>query len=504
VLTETTAPGGPGLESRWLALTATSWNILVRRGPGGGGRLRPDLLCATLARRLALALVALCAPAAASAPAASAAVSVSVTGDQGLRISVSGASQTEIGVRPTSDGTKLEVTEQSAQMVLGSGCVQVDSANPQRFRCNRPPLNFLTFVGGTGRDRLFVSPGSGDCDCSGGAGNDELRGADGADLIDGGSGADVVAAADGDDVLRGGDGNDAITGGFGTDQASGGNGDDFFAMGGIPDGPGDVLRGEDGRDEVSYGSRRTAVRVTSDASANDGAPPVFFTPGEADLVSTDIEVLTGGTAADTLSGFERAVTLNGGAGNDTLTGGLSGDLLIGGTGSDVMSGKQGNDVLNARDAIDDQITDQLSCGSEFGFVTDTLDADVRDDDTRALPEDCETVSQGMVGEHPNVVIRFARRGGSGRLMIGLRCPRKTRNGCAGRLAVGRVGGKGTRIRIRYGARVRYSIRRGRGGTVLAPVRGGVTPRRGAEVRVRSAERGQLGPRTTFKTLKVRR
>lgn len=52
-------------------------------------------------RRLALALGALCALAAASAPAASAAVSVSVTGDQGLRIGVSGASQTEIGVRPT-------------------------------------------------------------------------------------------------------------------------------------------------------------------------------------------------------------------------------------------------------------------------------------------------------------------------------------------------------------------------------------------------------------------
>jgi hypothetical protein len=452
-----------------------------------------------LARRLALALVALCSLAAASAPAASAVVSVSVTGDQGLRIAVSGSNLTEIGVSPTSDGAKLDVTEQSAQMVAGSGCVQVDSANPQRFRCNRPPLNFLTFVGGTGRDRLFVSPGSGDCDCSGGAGNDELRGADGADLIDGGAGADVVTTGDGDDVLRGGDGNDTLTGGFGTDQTSGGNGDDFFAMGGVPDGPGDVVRGEGGRDEVSYGSRRTAVRVTSDAVADDGAPPVFFTPGEADLVSTDVEVITGGTAADNLSGSERPVTLKGGAGNDTLTGGLSGDLLVGGTGSDVMSGKQGNDVLNARDAIDDQINDRLSCGSESGFVTDTLDADVHDDDTRALPEDCEAVSQGMVREHPNVVVRFARRARGGRLRIGLRCPRKTRNGCAGGLAVGTVSGES---RVRYGPRVRYRIRRGSGSTVVARVRGRSTPRRGAKVRVRSAERGQLGPRTTFKTLEV--
>ena len=84
---------------------------------------------------------------------ATAAVTVGVTSDQGLRIGVSGGSATEIGVRPTSDGTKIDVTEQSAQMVLGSGCVQVDSANPQRFRCNRPPLNFVTFArrGGAGQ-----------------------------------------------------------------------------------------------------------------------------------------------------------------------------------------------------------------------------------------------------------------------------------------------------------------------------------------------------------------
>ena len=428
---------------------------------------------------------------------------MSVTANQGLRISVSGGNLTEISVRPTSDGTKLDVTEQTAQMVLGSGCVQVDSANPQRFRCNRPPLNFLTFIGGTGRDRLFVLPGSGDCDCSGGAGDDELRGADGADFIDGGAGADLVIASDGGDVIRGGDGNDTLTGGFGNDQASGGNGDDLFPMGGVADGS-DVLRGEGGRDEVSYGSRRTAVRVRSDDLAEDGAPPLFFTPGEGDNVSTDIEVITGGGAADTLSSFGVPVTLIGGAGNDTLTGGFSGDRLIGGTGSDVMSGRQGSDFLDARDAIDDQITDRLSCGDEVGFVTDFLDADVHDDDTRGLPEDCEAVSQGMVGEHPNVVVRFARRGPGGRLRIGLRCPRKTRNGCAGRLAAGRVGGEGTRIRVRYGTRVRYSIRRGRGGTIVVRVRGRVTPRRGATVRVRSAERGQLGPRTTFKTLKVRR
>ena len=160
----------------------------------------------------------------------------------------------------------------------------------------------------------------------------------------------------------------------------------------------------------------------------------------------------------------------------------------------------GADTLLARDAIDDQANQAIQCGSG----SDVLDADVRDDDTRPLPIDCEQVSQGMVGETRNVVIRYARRSRRGRLKIGLRCPRRTRNGCRGRLRVGVLRRTRGRLRVRFGRSARYRIRRGRSKVVVARVRGRRTPRRGTRVRVYSRERGRLGPRTTFRTLRVRR
>jgi hypothetical protein len=447
--------------------------------------------------RVAVAVLAALALGTVGAPPAAAAVSVSVTGDQGLRIAVSGSVQTEISVRPSSSGTKLDVTEQAAQMVPGSGCVQVDSANPQRLRCNRPSLNFVTFAGGGLRDRLFVLPGSGDCQCFGGGGNDELHGADGADLIDGGAGTDAITGSDGGDVLRGGGGNDTIIGGLGADKEFGGEGDDVFSMGAAPDGA-DDLNGEGGRDEANYGLRRGAVSVTGGSTnADDGAPAglgkIF---GEGDNVRPDIEILRGGGGNDSIEAFGTANhTLFGGSGNDHLFGGAGNDVLDGGVGADELLGGVGDDTINARDAIDDQVNDRIDC-----FLgTDTLDADVRDDDTRALPTDCETVSQGMVGEHPNVRIRTAKRAGRRLLKVRLSCPRKTRNGCKGRLAVGAA-----RKGARFGPTKRYRIRRGRSKVVRVRVRRSSQARRGKKVRIRSVERGRLGRRTTFKTLRVRR
>lgn len=454
-----------------------------------------------MATRLALALIAVAALAGAGASSAMAAVFVSVTGDQGLRITVSGSIQTEISVRPNT--TKLDVTEQAAQMVPGSGCVQVDSANPQRLRCNRPPLNFVTFVGGDFRDRFFVLNGSGDCQCSGGGGNDELNGADGADLIDGGTGSDVITGSDGGDVLRGGDQSDTITGGLGGDKESGGAGDDVFRTGAAPDGA-DELNGEGGRDEADYGARRGSVMLTTDDTVNDGARPgVGEIFGERDSIGSDIEVLRSGLGNDFISaGQPTGTALFGGSGDDTVRGDSGNDVLNGGAGVDALNGRFGNDTINARDAIDDQVNEQIVCSGG----TDRLDADVRDDDTRPLPppSDCETIDQGMVGEHPNVLISSARRGRSARLEILLRCPRKTRRGCAGMLSVGRVSGSGRNATIRYGKRVRYTVRRGKRRVVVARVRGRNTPRRGAKIAVRSVERGRLGPRTTSKLLRVRR
>jgi hypothetical protein len=100
----------------------------------------------------------------------------------------------------------------------------------------------------------------------------------------------------------------------------------------------------------------------------------------------------------------------------------------------------------------------------------------------------------MVREDPNVHIRSARRVGGGTLAVRLRCPARTRNGCAGTLAAGPPASSGG-----FGPAVRYRIRSGRGRIVR--VRSAV--RRGGRVRVRSAEKGRLGPRTTLRTLTVR-
>jgi hypothetical protein len=101
-------------------------------------------------------------------------------------------------------------------------------------------------------------------------------------VIDGGPGDDALTGGDGNDVLEGGAGSDALVGGAGDDLLSGdgialaaGGGDDR-----LDGGPGaDVLLGDGGLDLADYSSRTTAVSVTLDGVADDGAP------GEGDDVT---------------------------------------------------------------------------------------------------------------------------------------------------------------------------------------------------------------------------
>ena len=230
------------------------------------------------------------------------------------------------------------------------------------------------------------------------------------------------------------------------------------------------------------------MAVSFDNVANDGES--FLRSGNERDNVTEVENARGGVGDDDLVGNALQNSLTGGGGDDRLRGGSNADVLDGGLGSDRFEGESGNDVLLARDAEDDQVRDVLSCGTG----TDSLQADVRDDDTRALPTDCETASQGMVRELPNVRILSARSAAGGSLDVRLRCPRGTRNGCAGTLAAGPARGRG-----RFGAETRYRVARGRSKTVRIRA----AARRGARVRLRSEEKGRLGPRTTLRTLTVR-
>ena len=165
----------------------------------------------------------------------------------------------------------------------------------------------------------------------GDANPNRLTGLGGNDLLYGeASPAFTTGAAD---VLDGGDGNDTLHGYAGNDTLDGGNG-------------GDAIYGDAGVDTITYASRGVALVVSLDGLANDGAA------GEADNVSTDVENVIGGLAADRITGSSAANALTGNGGDDTISGAAGNDLVDGGTGNDTLNGNAGNDTLYGQSGND--------------------------------------------------------------------------------------------------------------------------------------------------------
>ena len=161
-------------------------------------------------------------------------------------------------------------------------------------------------------------------------------------------------------TVYGGAGNDTLRGGAGDDTLDGGDDNDTFTTGTGPDGA-DTLVGGAGTDTADYSTRTAALTITIDATANDGET------GETDKVSTDIEVVKGGSGNDTITGSAAADTIYGGAGNDTITGGLGNDTLYGDAGNDTFdegSATSGADTINGGAG-----TDTVSYGSRTNDVT---------------------------------------------------------------------------------------------------------------------------------------
>ena len=179
------------------------------------------------------------------------------------------------------------------------------------------------------------------------AGNGTIVGTNGPDVIVGSTGDDLIYGLGGDDTICALGGNDTIYDGPGADIVRGANGNDTFLQPSAVDN-GDVLDGGGGLDHVSYASRTNGVNVAIDNNANDGEP------GEGDLVSADVENVTGGTGDDTLVGnggtnrfFGRLGDdlLNGAGGNDTLRGLQGNDRVIGGGGNDTVDGGEDDDIV---------------------------------------------------------------------------------------------------------------------------------------------------------------
>ena len=370
---------------------------------------------------------------------------------------------------------------------------------------------------GDGADVFLVQgtalPSSPDATVNGGGGNDDLRGGPGPDVIDGGPGDDVLRGGAGqvNDVVEGGDGKDELVGDFGgVNTLRGEGGDDVFrALASFPDFfPGDAFDGGPGIDVADYSARAGAVflRISANATPtpNDGAG------AEGDDLDA-VETLIGGQGADTLEvqavptlvitpgptppapGPPVVFTLLGNGGADTLRAlGSPRTSMDPGKGQDVVAGGEGQDSIASVNGERDRIT----CGPAI----DRLFSDLKD---LPISADCEQVGNGDRREQANVTVltRIARVDEAGVLRVRLACPRSVRIGCRGSL-VARLDRRGAR----FGAKARYSLRRGRATAVevaLPPgqIAGARRPR--ARVRVRSVETGVHGPKTTQRSLAAR-
>ena len=389
-------------------------------------------------------------------------------------------------------GDAVRLSELALDLRAGFGCVQVDRRTvdcPRRTR--RISVNL-----GDGGDTLEVQGGSLPVSASGGDGNDDLLayGA-GASTLDGGTGNDHVFGGIAADTLQGGTGGDDLrgdvvsnAGNLVTSTTSGGS---DMLLGG-PDT--DAYAGGPGADTVSYAHAVVGFTATLPRPPEEGASDPGQ-GGEGELLPQDVEGIIGGSGADTLTGNRANNRLEGGLGNDTITGNQGADLLSGGG---------DGDTIFARDAVNDLI----SCGPDRTtrpFKSDTLDSDLADG---TPPADCETVTQGALLEGANVRMRGRRLRPrpDGRIGVRLRCPASVEIGCNGRLRLRLLRARDSAEGSAAASR-RYRLDAGDSRRVLLRLsrrERAALGRSSRSARLTSVEKGELGDKTTIRTVRVLR
>jgi Ca2+-binding RTX toxin-like protein len=446
-----------------------------------------------------------------TAPAAFAAATVTYNSggtSPGMNVTDDPGNAADLVVTSGTQNNHIGLRSDSASLTAGSGCIQVSANEVSCFRGSGP--NLATVNLGDGDDRLGGVFNGAALFVRGGDGNDTITGTDAGDALDGDAGNDSLQGAAGNDVLNGGVGNDVFLVNHldtGDDVKNGGEGNDRLI--GDRDPGNDVYTGGAGVDLLDFRGGTVGVSVSLDGVANDGPA------GQADNAGAGLENLRGGSGNDTLVGDSARNLIEGLAGDDTLRGGtplrivtaplglVGDDTLDGGLGSDAMAGEGGDDLLLARDAIDDQVSFSMTCGPG----NDRLNADLTDDDTRALAPSCESIDQGAINEGANVriVSRMLRVGSSGGVSARLRCPASVTIGCRGTLAAGAPQSAGLRG---LGTRTRYRIRRGRGRLVTIRVpralrRAAARRSRPVPARIVSVEKGEHGDKTTVRRVRLR-
>ena len=337
-------------------------------------------------------------------PAGAQAATVSATGGT-ISFTAASGEANHLDVSKSDGAIRLHDTGVSS-MTAGAGCVP---SGAQRVDCAAPGLAAVSIDLGDGNDRLsgeVLVPFS----VYGGLGNDQIELGAGDDAVDAGPGNDAIDSGWGDDAIDGGTGADAISGGYGDD-------------------------------DVVYAGRTSAVAVSLDDLANDGAP------GEGDNVRLSVDDVVGGSGDDTLTGDSGSNELLGGAGDDTLSGDGGDDTLDGGSGTDAYNGGSGADGIRARDGV----VEALACGSE----ADLAEADPGD----LAGSDCEVVSsdgEPRLQADPPLVLPPAPTGGvgsaieapvaaisaaplavstAGMTAVRLKCPSDALAGCAGTVVI---------------------------------------------------------------------
>ncbi len=215
--------------------------------------------------------------------------------------------------------------------------------------------------GGAGSDTL--TGGNGNDTLVGGSHSDVLLGNGGNDVLSGGAGNDLLKSTeaaitiyDGNDTLSGGDGNDTLSGGGGADQFIGGRGTDTADYSGRTD---DLL--------INLGPIKLPapwpvggvhfVGQPPDPNAYIAQPYPDFDPTklhgtgylEGDVITTDVENATAGSADDFVWGSDANNVLSGGAGNDQIYAGGGYDALYGNDGDDRLFAADKTDAMPSLD-----------------------------------------------------------------------------------------------------------------------------------------------------------
>jgi Ca2+-binding RTX toxin-like protein len=437
----------------------------------------------------------------------------SYTASGGLLIADNPGTSSDIGVFGQEVGGTFNyvVDAIGSDPTAGAGCSRTADGHDSCAVGTGSRLITVRLEGGD--DSLNEEFGAAICVYGQALGDEFVSAGDGADLIDGGPGFDLLNGDAGDDLLNGCDGNDTLNGGDGADRLNGGLGNDTVNGGAGNDrfqpkvGEGsDVFSGGAGEDTLVYPADSPSLAVSLDNVANDGKVLT-----DLSNVKSDIENVTGGGGTNTLTGSSSPNTLTGGpkpdvlegglgadhlignAGNDLLKGGPGVDNLEGGLGADQLSGGPDGDFLQMRDGEPERAS---SCGDGVDFIS----IDLRD----TAPPDCEQIDQGAVDEGPNVGISTGtlKVDRQGRATVKLTCPRKVKR-CAGRLSLELFHGQAARSAA---GGTRYAIRKGRSKLVAVHLsradRSALSHTRKPRGRIESVERGDHGPKTTIRVVRL--